>query len=194
MMPEDLNSLAANYGLDPSAALLSYPGSQLFPTQVAPAAVAAPVQAAPEAPAPVAPTALAVPAGQLPVAGLAGINPELTALLSRYFPAGNEYEAELKTARQAANQESQAFYDLIKGAMKSPQESGPDKAEMYFRLAAACGAPTKTGNFMESLGTAGGAASEMLKERRAAQQTARMQNLQLGLEAQKMRMQGAKED
>ena len=55
-MPEDLNSLAANYGLDPSAALLSYPGSQLFPMQAAPAV--APVQAAPVAPA--APRVVAV--------------------------------------------------------------------------------------------------------------------------------------
>lgn len=191
-MPEDLNSLAANYGLDPSAALLSYPGSQLFPMQAAPVA-AAPVQAAPAVPV-AAPAPPAVPAGALPVSGLAGSNPELMSLLSRYFPAGNEYEAELKTARQAANQESQAFYDLIKGAMKSPQESGPDKAEMYFRLAAAFGAPTKTGHFAETLSKVGETAADIAKEKRTASRESQLRNLQLGIEAQKLKMQGAKED
>jgi hypothetical protein len=47
---------------------------------------------------------------------------------------------------------------------------------------------------MESLGTAGGAASKMLEERRASEKETRDRRLQLGLEAQKLRMTGAKED
>lgn len=129
-----------------------------------------------------------------PVVAPAGIAPGIEAMLGRYFPQSDEYGQQIQAAQAAHTKESQAFTDMIKNAMSTKGEEGPSKAEMYFRLAAAFGAPTKTGNFMESLGTAGGAASEMLKERRAAQQTARMQNLQLGLEAQKMRMQGTKED
>jgi hypothetical protein len=129
-----------------------------------------------------------------PVAGMAAGNPQLMSLLERYFPSGNEYGAELKTAREVNSREQEAFQNMLQSAMKTPAESGPSKAEMYFRLAAAFGAPTKTGSFVESLGTAGGAASEMLKEQRTAATEARARNLALGLEAQKLRMSGAKED
>lgn len=123
-----------------------------------------------------------------------GGNQQLLSLLGRYFPQGDEYGADLKAARETVSRESQAFQDLLKKAMESKGEAGPSKSEMYFRLAAAFGAPTRTGAFIESLGKAGEATSEMLKERRAAEQASRTQNLQLGLEAQKMRMTGAKED
>ena len=123
-----------------------------------------------------------------------GGNQQLLSLLGRYFPQGDEYGADLKAARETVSRESQAFQDLLKKAMESKGEAGPSKSEMYFRLAAAFGAPTRTGAFVESLGKAGEATSEMLKERRAAEQASRTQNLQLGLEAQKMRMTGAKED
>ena len=116
------------------------------------------------------------------------------AMLGKYFPQGDDYSADLKTARATMTKESEAFNKLLEEAMKAPKESGPSKAEMYFRLAAAFGAPTKTGNFMESLGAAGGAASKMLEERRASEKETRDRRLQLGLEAQKLRMAGAKED
>lgn len=172
-MQPSIYDLATSYNLidDPTAGLPS----------VAPAAAAA----TPAATAQAATTAL--PA-------LPGRNADLLALASRYIPQGDEYGAELKTARETLSKESAAFNDLLKAAMSQPRESGPSKAEMYFRLAAAFGAPTKTGNFMESLGTAGGAASEMLKERRESEKQARDRNLQLGLEAQKLRVTGAKED
>lgn len=143
---------------------------------------------------PVAEAPIVAAPAAAPVAAPAVIASGIEAMLGRYFPQGDEYGQQIQAAQAAHTKESQAFTDMIKNAMSTKGEEGPSKAEMYFRLAAAFGAPTKTGNFMESLGTAGGAASEMLKERRAAQQAARTQNLQLGLEAQKMRMQGTKED
>ena len=121
-------------------------------------------------------------------------NQAIMAMLGKYFPQGDDYSADLKSARATMTRESEAFNNLLQEAMKAPRESGPSKAEMYFRLAAAFGAPTKTGNFMESLGTAGGAASKMLEERRASDKETRDRRLQLGLEAQKLRMTGAKED
>lgn len=125
---------------------------------------------------------------------VAGGDSQLLDLLGKYMSQDEGYGAELKTARESVAKESQAFQDMIKKAMETKGEEGPSKAEMYFRLAAAFGAPTKTGSFIESLGSAGSAASEMLKERRESQKSARAANLQLGLEAQKLRMQGAKED
>ena len=145
-----------------------------------PAAAPAPAAAAPAAAAP------GMPAGDR--------NQALMAMLGKYFPQGDDYSADLKAARATMTRESEAFNNLLQEAMKAPRESGPSKAEMYFRLAAAFGAPTKTGNFMESLGTAGGAASKMLEERRASDKETRDRRLQLGLEAQKLRMAGAKED
>ena len=124
----------------------------------------------------------------------AGRNQQLLSMLGKYFPQNDDYGAELKAARATMTKESEAFNKLLQDAIKQPQETGPSKAEMYFRLAAAFGAPTKTGNFFESLGSAGSAASEMLKERRASEKEARDRRLQLGLEAQKLRMTGAKED
>ena len=156
-----------------------------------------PAQEAQPAPAPVAAPAAALSAA--PAAAPFGLptndrNQALMAMLGKYFPQGDEYSDDLKAARATMTKESEAFNKLLQDAINAPKESGPSKAEMYFRLAAAFGAPTKTGNFMESLGTAGGAASKMLEERRASEKETRDRRLQLGLEAQKLRMTGAKED
>lgn len=145
----------------------------------------APIVAAPAA-APIQQAVIALPD--------AGGDQQYQALLGRYFPQNDEYGPELKTARETMTRESEAFNKLLQDAIKQPQETGPSKAEMYFRLAAAFGAPTKTGNFMESLGKAGEAAATMNKEQREAAQAERARRLQLGLEAQKLRMTGAKED
>lgn len=152
------------------------------------------------------PAVMAEPAGLAPVAAPeapAAVMPEmmggdrnaqLMGMLSRYFPQGDEYGAELKAAREANTRESAAFQKMLQDAIKQPSESGPDKAEMYFRLAAAFGAPTKTGHFAESLGKVGEATAGIQKERRESASADRARKLQLGLEAQKMRMAGAKED
>jgi hypothetical protein len=173
--------LASNYDLGEMGGA---PGIRL-PVAEAPI-VAAPAAAPVAAVAPVAlPGAEAVGDGR---------NQQLLSLLGRYFPQGDEYGPELKAARATMTKESEAFNKLLQDAIKQPQETGPSKAEMYFRLAAAFGAPTKTGNFMESLGKAGEAAATMNKEQREAAQAERARRLQLGLEAQKLRMTGAKED
>lgn len=173
--------LASNYDLGEMGGA---PGIRL-PVAEAPI-VAAPAAAPVAAVAPVAlPGAEAIGDGR---------NQQLLSLLGRYFPQGDEYGPELKAARATMTKESEAFNKLLQDAIKQPQETGPSKAEMYFRLAAAFGAPTKTGNFMESLGKAGEAAATMNKEQREAAQAERARRLQLGLEAQKLRMTGAKED
>lgn len=177
--------LASNYNLidDPTQVPTAAAAPAALPPQAAPAAAVAPAMM----PAGVNPAALGLPQ-------VGGRNPELLALAARYIPQGDEYGPELKAARETMTKESAAFNKLLQDAMSQRGESGPSKAEMYFRLAAAFGAPTKTGNFMESLGQAGAVTSEMLKERRESERTAADKRLQLGLEAQKLRMTGAKED
>jgi hypothetical protein len=121
-------------------------------------------------------------------------NAQLMGMLSKYFPQGDEYGAELKAAREANTRESAAFQKMLQDAIKQPKDSGPSKSEMYFRLAAAFGAPTKTGHFAESLAKVGEASAGIAKERRESSSAERARQLALGLEAQKLRMAGAKED
>jgi hypothetical protein len=79
---------------------------------------------------------------------------------------------------------------MLTGAMKSPEDEKSSKAEMYFRLAAAFGAPTKTGQFSENLGMVGKELGEYSKDKRASAQ----QKLALAVKAQELKMTGAKED
>jgi hypothetical protein len=74
--------------------------------------------------------------------------------------------------------------------MNSPEDAQSSKAEIYFRLASAFGAPTKTGQFSENLGMVGKELGEYAKNKRAVGQ----QKLALALEGQKMKMTAAKED
>jgi hypothetical protein len=114
----------------------------------------------------------------------------IQALLATYGPKDSAYAADLKLARESAKAESDAFANMLKTAMSSPDDEKSSKAEMYFRLAAAFGAPTKTGQFSENLGMVGKELGEYAKNKRASGQ----QKLALGLEAQKLKMAASKED
>jgi hypothetical protein len=118
---------------------------------------------------------------------------DLMGMLSRY-QGESPYSSELKTAREQASKESDAFQKMLLKAMNEPADNAPSKAEMYFRLASAFGAPTKTGGFAENLGEVGKVLGEHAKTTREAAQAAKSQKLQLGIEGQKLKMQGAKED
>ena len=143
------------------------------------------------------------------LSGAPGLNPEapartlnaqteqpegISGMLQRYQPAPSAYGAELKAAQQESDKQSEAFNKMLESYIKQPGDSAPSKAEMYFQLAAAFGAPTKTGSFGESLGRAGEVLGAHQKAARETESANRRANLQLGLEAQKMRMQGAKEN
>lgn len=185
--------LASNYNMGEPGVQLPVVGAPILGL----ASQAVPTALAPMAQMPAASMATAPVEAQIaaPIAAPPGDrNQALMSMLGKYFPQGDDYGPELKTARETMTRESAAFNKLLQDAIKQPQETGPSKAEMYFRLAAAFGAPTKTGNFMESLGKAGEAAATMNKEQREAAQAERARRLSLGLEAQKLRMTGAKED
>jgi hypothetical protein len=174
-----LNDLTDKYELSADEAAL--------PT---PAVSADPLMAQKPAPAPVT-------GAQAPAAGApAGMPAGLEQMLARYQGGseGSMYGTELKAARTAASAESEKFAKMIEGAMTQGGESAPSKAEMYFRLAAAFGAPTRTGSFGESLGAAGRAMGEYSKETREAEKASRNSKLQLALKGQELRMSGAKED
>ena len=117
---------------------------------------------------------------------------EMLAMLNR--PQQSAYGEEYKVARERSDRETQAFQDMIAKAVAGQADSGPSKSEMYFRLAAAFGAPTKTGGIGETLGNTAQVLSEYNKEQRTAKRAGQMQALQLGLQGQQARMTSAKDE
>ncbi len=108
----------------------------------------------------------------------------LNDLIRKYADGGDvvapDYRSELAAARAKAAEENQVYNDLIQSHITSG-ESPESKSEMWFKLAAALGAPTKTGSFGETLGNAAGALGEYKKDARAEA----VNKLQLALDAQK---------
>ena len=109
-------------------------------------------------------------------------------LMTRYLPSTN-YGPQLAAAQQTARSEADAFSNMIR-QMSERAESPTSRAEMYFRLASAFGAPTRTGQFTENLALAGREMGEYAKGRRADEAERRA----LGLRAQELRMAGARQD
>lgn len=109
-------------------------------------------------------------------------------LMSRYLPPAT-FGPQLATAQQSARSETEAFSNMIR-QMAERAESPTSRAEMYFRLASAFGAPTKTGQFTENLALAGKEMGEVAKGRRADEAERRALNLR----AQEMKMTGARQD
>jgi hypothetical protein len=104
------------------------------------------------------------------------------------------YADDLRSARAAANSQTLAFNKMLQDAIKGQEDSGPSKAETYFRLAAAFGAPTKTGHFAEGLAEANKSMAEQAKETRLSNKAGQALKLQLGLEGAKAGMAAAKDD
>lgn len=123
----------------------------------------------------------------------APVAPDRTATLERmlamYGPR-QSYTEDVAAARQRARAETDAFNEMIQRSLSDPESAQASKAEMYFRLAAAFGAPTTTGAFGENLGLA---AREMAGYSRGQQQSAQRKR-DLLLAAQQMKMGAAKED
>lgn len=151
-----------------------------------PAVEAAPGPLSSPAAQPLAPA----PASTTPVSPAAG---DLMSMLQRYGVGESVYAPELKAARARSDAETKAFTDMIQNAMKG-RSYAPDKTEMYFRLASAFGAPTRTGHFAENLSMVGKELGEYAKESRTAKKAEEAMRLQLAMEAQKIKAQGAREE
>jgi hypothetical protein len=139
---------------------------------------------------------LKAPAQTSPGSASGGNLEELLSMLKRPSTPREQsvYEPQLAEALVRRRGDEEAFNQMIKAAMERKEETGPGKAEMYFRLAAAFGSPTKTGNFFENLGKAGQAAGDIEKERRDAAYGERDKLLQLGMLKHKMALEGSKEE
>ena len=161
------------------------------PVVVAPST--APQAAGPVVVAPAAAAAVTPPANAATTVAPPAAPPdraaELEAMLNRYAPPSNQYTRELAESRRRAQTETEAFTNMIQ-QMSQRGESPTSRAEMYFRLAAAFGSPTKTGKFAENLSLVGKEMSEYAKGRRADENDLRS----LALKAQEIRMTGARQD
>jgi hypothetical protein len=184
----DNPALAAEPSAAPPAAPPAEPPAVRSATQVAAPPAEPPAAAKQESPATKPLTLSSVV--ETPVSPAAA---QLMDMLGKYEPTESIYEPELKKASRRLAAESAAFTDLLQKAMKS-EDVKPDKSEMYFRLAAAFGSPTKTGTFAENLGMAGKELAEYARDVRTAKKADRALQMQLGLEAQKARMQAAREE
>jgi hypothetical protein len=98
---------------------------------------------------------------------------ELQQMAMRYqSPAQERYDTATQSLRKT----------IEEMARREEAPRGPSKAEMYFRLASAFTAPTKTGSFFENLGLAGQEMAGVASERRAAESAAAQQRRDLALE------------
>ena len=120
-------------------------------------------------------------------------NPQdaMMAMLERYAPKPVDYSPQIAAATERRAAEQKAFEELLMGQLNAQDSAPQSKAEMYFRLAAAFGAPTKTGNFSENLGLVGQTMAEELSARSERERAARDAKLGVQTELQKMRMEAA---
>ena len=108
-------------------------------------------------------------------------------------PEELSYAAEMEASRREYKDSQAQLNDYLKQALTQRSE-GPSKAEMYFQLAAAFAAPTRTGSFGESMGEASKVLGAHQKEIRQSDAANRAAQMQIGLEMAKNRAAGAKED
>jgi hypothetical protein len=124
--------------------------------------------------------------GQPPVAvSEVGVNP--------YVNAATQAYSQYKTARK---QEISATSEILKRAqdMLLARANPQNSPEMYFRLAAALGKPTRTGAFAESLGYANEALADEVARREKYRQEYETAKLRYQLQQAKLPTEAAKED
>ena len=131
-----------------------------------------------------------------PPAAVTPVSPaatDLMGMLGKYLSTESTYGPELAAARKRVTAENAAFADMITNAMKQDAVA-PDKSEMYFRLAAAFGSPTKTGHFAENLGMVGKELGEYAKDVRAAKKADQQLRMQLAIKGQELKTQAARDE
>jgi hypothetical protein len=96
---------------------------------------------------------------------------------------GTSYDAGIASSQDSYNQSASDFQSLIED-MATNQSKGPSESEKWFRIAAALGKPTETGNFFEGLGNVNTVLADVASERREAGtqgDALRLQSAQFGM-------------
>jgi hypothetical protein len=158
--------------------------------------------AAREGPAAVVPVAAPDAAGE-GAGAVAGTGPGRRRIPSRQFMeelyrsypgSQTDYTSRIQAASDKSRADTEAFKALLEKSMVSEKENAPSKAEMYFRLAAAFGAPSKTGNIFENVSMAAKELGEYSKDTTAAKRAAKARNLELMMKGQELSMRSSKEE
>jgi len=118
---------------------------------------------------------------------------EREAFYKKWYERQPENEA-IKAARKNVADNQAAFLKSINDQMGKSEENAPSKAEMYFRLAAAFAAPTKTGGFMENVGLAAKELGDFQKSTTDSKRAAAAARLQMLLKTNEITWQTAKEE
>jgi hypothetical protein len=193
-MGSDVPALVMPRGVEPAMPAPAMPA----PAMLAPA-MPAPAMPAPAMPAPMAPAIIDSPAAQPvvpPATPTTPVSPpamDLMSMVQRYMGQESSYGPELRAARERAAAESANFEQMLRQMATSEREP-PDKAELYFRLAAAFGAPTRTGTIGETLGAVGKELASHRQETRATRRADEQMRRQLAMEIAKSRVGAARED
>jgi hypothetical protein len=134
----------------------------------------------------------AVPQPQTQPLAISGMPPGLQAMLSQYTTDSNDYGPDVKLAQTERRAQQTAFNTALDNLAKN-QDTGPSKAEMYFRLMGAFGKPTKYGSFGESMGPVGEEMATYQGDLRKAKQANRALSTQTELKKQELALEGAKD-
>lgn len=122
---------------------------------------------------------------------LGSLNPELNAMMQQYM-GGTDYSGQLATARKERLAQQQAFNQSLE-KLTTDQDQGPSKAEMYFRLAAALGKPTRFGTFGESMGPVAEELGSYQADVRKQQTANKQAKLQVALKQRELALEEAKD-
>jgi len=108
-------------------------------------------------------------------------------------PTEPTYADEMRLARQESSAAREELNNAIKAAAQQ-KDNAPSKAELYFNMAAAFAAPTKTGSFFESMAPVSQVLAGHKKEARESAIANQQRQQALALELAKARLSGAKDD
>lgn len=118
---------------------------------------------------------------------------EKQALFDKWYKPKPPSDAVIAARKNVADNQA-ALLKAINDQIGKSEENAPSKAEMYFRLAAAFAAPTKTGNFMENVGLAAKELGDFQKSTTDSKRAAAAARLQMLLKTNEITWQTAKEE
>lgn len=117
----------------------------------------------------------------------------LEALYQKYLGQQSK-SAEMAAAEKNVLDKKNALIELLKEQASKTEDNAPSKAEMYFRLAAALAAPTKTGGIMENVSLAAKELADFQRSTTDAKKAAAAAKLQLLLKTGEIDAQTAEKE
>jgi hypothetical protein len=134
------------------------------------------------------------PPPQTAAGRLAGINPELAALMDVYKVGTVDYTDAINTNRKDIATERAAYKTALADMARTGVASGPSEAEKWFKFAAAYADPGKTGSFLEGTGHAATAMAEHRAEQRKADAANALNQAQYGFKGHEVDLESLRDE